>query len=380
VTVTAQQVYGQLLAQLAGQDLTNSTEAWDTGNFTVGANDFATLMTASPVRYASKGGAQAPQVVPPEKVVSGSEFLQPYSTVPLQDVFPDLTDTAVRALVEHDTPVAPSVPDPPPNINGWLNDPQLNLVGTFNPGTVSDGSSALSAVPMQTYFPDTAAGADPASARALGGEPLAPNGNTAGLLSVSPSLLTTISSLPELENADSFTNLDSRRRPASRKTKSHGTTLMAGPAEGSKPGACDPMALLSGDLPGVGQVELDSPGDVGDAGFAGLAGGEVAGLLGFPRAGAVRAAAAEGRGVRTFSRNAARATSAWSGGKAATVSVAAARACGKLIRSGDAHVLVEPREIVSLLLQVAARRAAPAWQAPGQPPERWRASLGTHAR
>jgi hypothetical protein len=61
---------------------------------------------------------------------------------------------------------------------------------------------------METYFPDTATGADPASAKALGGEPLQPNGNTAGLLSVSPSLLTTISSLPELENRRSFMHVD----------------------------------------------------------------------------------------------------------------------------------------------------------------------------
>ena len=204
VTVTAQQVFSQLLAQLAGQDLANSTVG---GNAT-GANDFETLMTASPIRYASRDGAQVPLVVPPDQVVSDSEFLAPYSTVPLQDVFPDLTDTAVRGLVEHDRPSQPEVPKPPPNINGWLNAPQLNLVGTFNPGQVSDGSSALSAVPMQTYFPDTASAADAASARALGGEPLRPNGNTAGLLSVSPSLLTTISSLPELENADSFQYVD----------------------------------------------------------------------------------------------------------------------------------------------------------------------------
>ena len=146
--------------------------------------------------------------MPPGQVLSDSEMLAPYSTVPLQDVYPDLTDTAVRELVEHDTPVSDGVPDPPPNLNGWLNEPQLNLVGTFNPARVSDGPSALSAVPMQTYFPDTATGADAASAGALGGEPLRPNGNTAGLLSVSPSLLTTISSLPELESGDSFSNMD----------------------------------------------------------------------------------------------------------------------------------------------------------------------------
>jgi len=208
VTVTAQQAYSQLLAQLAGTNLANSAEAWDTGTGTTGANDFETLMTASPVRYASDGAAQAPQVVPPDRVVSDSEMLPPNTTVPLNDVYPDLTDTAVRELVEHDRPVANEVPAPPSNINGWLNAPQLNLVGTVNPAKLSDGSSGLSAVPMQTYFPDTATAAGPASAKALGGQPLRPNGNTAGLLSVSPSLLTTISSLPELESSDSFKNMD----------------------------------------------------------------------------------------------------------------------------------------------------------------------------
>jgi hypothetical protein len=49
------------------------------------------------------------------------------------------------------------------------------------------------------------------------------------------------------------------------------------------------MALLSGELPGAGQAELDCAGDFGDARLTWLAGGE-----------------------------------------AATVAVAAARACGKL--------------------------------------------------
>src|SRR3984957_16390722 len=160
VTVTAQQAYGQLLAQLAGQDLANSTEAQDfiSSAGAAGANDFTTLMTASPVGYASQGAAQVPRVVPPGQVLSDSEMLAPYSTVPLKDVYPDLTDTAVRELVEHDTPVADGVPDPPPNLNGWLNEPQLNLVGTFNPARVSDVPTGLWAVPMQTYFPDTANG------------------------------------------------------------------------------------------------------------------------------------------------------------------------------------------------------------------------------
>ncbi len=94
------------------------------------------------------------------------------------------------------------------------------------------------------------------------------------------------------------------------------------------------MALLLGDLPGVEQVELDSPGDVGDAGFAGLASGEVACLLGFPRAGAVRPVSGEEAGHEDLQQECGQSQIELVRGKAATVSVAAARACGKLIRSG----------------------------------------------
>src|SRR5579859_2397385 len=96
-----------------------------------------------------------------------------------------------------------------------------------------------------------------------------------------------------------------------------------------------PMALLLGDLPWVEQVELDSPHDVGAAGLAGLAGGEVAGLLGLPRAGAVGAVADEEAGHEDLQQECGeRVFLLVRGGKAATVSVAAARACGKLILAG----------------------------------------------
>src|SRR6266568_2773830 len=45
-----------------------------------------------------------------------------------------------------------------------------------------------------------------------------------------------------------------------------------------------PMALLLGDLPGIQQAELDASGDVDDAGLAGFARREVAGLLAPARA------------------------------------------------------------------------------------------------
>ena len=63
MTVTAQQAYSQLLGQLAGTNLANSTEARDfTGNWRRPARmTSTTLMTASPVRYASSGAAQVPR-------------------------------------------------------------------------------------------------------------------------------------------------------------------------------------------------------------------------------------------------------------------------------------------------------------------------------
>src|ERR1035441_8986835 len=61
-----------------------------------------------------------------------------------------------------------------------------------------------------------------------------------------------------------------------------------------------PNGLALGNLPGVEQVELDFPDDVGDAGLTGLASGEVAGFLGFPGASPVGAVADEESGHEDF--------------------------------------------------------------------------------
>ncbi len=58
-------------------------------------------------------------------------------------------------------------------------------------------------------------------------------------------------------------------------------------------GASDPMALLLGVAPRFEAVEFDSPGDGCHAGLAGLAGGEVAGLLAHAGAGPAGAVADE---------------------------------------------------------------------------------------
>lgn len=79
----------------------------------------------------------------------------------------------------------------------------LQLVGTVDPGRLP-GFSGLSAVPLETYYPPVAVGADPASRRALGGRPLLPDGNIAGYLQQPPLLLTTLPALQVLDNPGKY--------------------------------------------------------------------------------------------------------------------------------------------------------------------------------
>ena len=75
-----------------------------------------------------------------------------------------------------------------------------------------------------------------------------------------------------------------------------------------------PMALLLGDLPGIQQVELDASGDVDDAGLAGFARREVAGLLALARADPAGRSRTKEADMRIFSKKAAIARSSRSGG------------------------------------------------------------------
>ncbi len=79
---------------------------------------------------------------------------------------------------------------------GYL--PGLYAVGEFDPAKLP-GFSPLSKVPMETYYPPVATGADAASRKALGGRPLYPNGNMAGYLQIPPLILTTLKALPAFE-------------------------------------------------------------------------------------------------------------------------------------------------------------------------------------
>jgi hypothetical protein len=85
--------------------------------------------------------------------------------------------------------------------------PKLTVVGEFDPARLEGTRSGLGAVPMETYFPAQATGADGASRSALNGQTLLPNGNVRGLLSVPPSMITTISALSVLQDPARYDGL-----------------------------------------------------------------------------------------------------------------------------------------------------------------------------
>src|SRR6185369_1348948 len=72
-----------------------------------------------------------------------------------------------------------------------------SLVGTFDPRRLT-GFSDLSRVPMETYEPPGAAGADTRTRDLLGGRAFVPDGNPAGYLASPPLLLTTLAAAPRL--------------------------------------------------------------------------------------------------------------------------------------------------------------------------------------
>ncbi|SCG56253.1 FtsX-like permease family protein [Micromonospora inositola] len=74
---------------------------------------------------------------------------------------------------------------------------QWKAVGVFDPQQLA-GFSDLGRVPLETYEPPRAEGADARSRAALGGQPLEPSGNPAGYLSAPPLLLTNLASVQTL--------------------------------------------------------------------------------------------------------------------------------------------------------------------------------------
>lgn len=75
--------------------------------------------------------------------------------------------------------------------------PSIRVVGRFDPGKLP-GFSALSQVPLETYYPPRVEPANPVSRRALGGGPLLPTQNLGDYLAQPPLMLTTLGGLRTL--------------------------------------------------------------------------------------------------------------------------------------------------------------------------------------
>jgi putative ABC transport system permease protein len=166
VAITSKDAYEQLLHELSGSSLVDA------------------YWTAHPTTYRQlSSGALAPvPVTNPSSVWISSLFATTgYEAAPI-----DSTDLAFRQLHEQLRT----------NTSAQLL--TLHAVGEFDPSKLP-GFSALSQVPLETYYPPQVTGADAASRKALGDQPLLPDANMAGYLQQPPLILTTLNSLPAFE-------------------------------------------------------------------------------------------------------------------------------------------------------------------------------------
>ena len=191
VTITSQDAYQRLLHNLSNRILIDA------------------YWTADPVTYRQESGGElspVPVTNPDSIWVSG--LFGGYEQPPVET-----TDTGFRQLHEQLRSNDQGVP--------LLT---LHAVGDFDPAKLP-GFSALSTVPLETYYPPEVTGADAASLKALGNRPLLPDANMAGYLQEPPLMLTTLKSLPAFE--DSFPNAN-RTAPISvirvRVANVHGST------------------------------------------------------------------------------------------------------------------------------------------------------------
>lgn len=179
--IGATAAYQQLLGQLSG----------DSGGFFAGLEAY---WTPGPTVYQPQpNGALSPVAVRNKPTVWSSQLQSTgFVHVPLT-----ADDTAFRGLREHvasNQAAGGAEPFPVPR-----------AVGRFDPTRLA-GFSPLSAVPLETYNPPVAVGADAATRRLLGGQPLLPNGNIAGYLEQPPLLLTTLEALPAFTDPAVFSD------------------------------------------------------------------------------------------------------------------------------------------------------------------------------
>jgi putative ABC transport system permease protein len=172
VRTTAQQAYRQVLAIASERQPVDS------------------YLTAGAVRYQrSSNGALTPvQVRNPVSVWQLGEATSALLAPPM-----DETDAQYRSLGGHRQTGSES--------SGGS--PEMRLVGVFNPARVHV-FDPLSRVPLGPFQPTTVMPANAATRTALGGGDLLPNLNLGGYVSQPAQLITTLSSLPELQASGAF--------------------------------------------------------------------------------------------------------------------------------------------------------------------------------
>jgi putative ABC transport system permease protein len=171
VRVTAQQAYQALLAQISGKSLS------------VGIDNY---WSVGPTRYIrNSSGALTPIVVHNPLSVWNAAGQPPYAPV-------DNEGSQYRALtlVAGGNAFTGGIPTPV-------------LTGIFDPAKIR-AFDPLSQVPLGPYEPVAAAPASPASKHVLHGQDLLPNQNIGGYVSQPADLITTLASLPAMENSGLF--------------------------------------------------------------------------------------------------------------------------------------------------------------------------------
>jgi len=159
--VTADQAYQQVLASLAGHTDINAQ----------GTDVVDGYRSAGPVGYRARpdGHLTPTPARNPSSVWASRYQFDGYVNTPAS-----AQDQGFRQLTAHEGVVNQEH-------GTQIGLPVLRTVGRFDPSRLP-GLSRLSAVPLETYNPPVATGADSASRRALGGAALQPNADPAGYL------------------------------------------------------------------------------------------------------------------------------------------------------------------------------------------------------
>ena len=166
---------------------------------------FGGYWSVSPVDYqrAASGALTPRHVTNPASIWDGL-------TAPM-----DNEDSQYRTVTSHATPPNPNTP-----IQDY---PLITVAGKFDPAKIKS-FSALSQVPLGDFQATPAAPATAASSRTLHGGDLLPNQNLGGLVSQPVNLVTTLSALPELQNAGAFKDVDASDPISSIRVKVAGVT------------------------------------------------------------------------------------------------------------------------------------------------------------